>query len=365
MKKLFVLFALGFIILLPKDVNAAQIQRVFSGNTAQWDQQQGYYYGLPDVHNRMPYGYLTDYRWSHYFPSDGYYYTLRPIDTSVNFIYAVKQVCLFSDVAVNNGKVYTIDLNFVGGSYMKIGSWDTSLYGFEVDSSCASNKGACSMVWNGATARITFVPNQNTSSYYICVGSYTNENKAIAFNNNTRYEQGIEIRSSTITHDDSSVDLSPIVNQQITTNNKIDQTNQKLDSTNEKLDSTNEKLTDINDTLSNGDVDNDVADGFFDSLSFNENDTLQGVLTAPFRFINKLTEMDSCQPVRLTYRSAVIDIPCGTTLFWNREDIQNPFRRTWNLLFGGLLIYRLLLKLFKVVNDVLDPRKDNLEGVDI
>lgn len=116
------------------------------------------------------------------------------------------------------------------------------------------------------------------------------------------------------------------------------------------------------DELHDSSIDTHSANSFFESMDFYEDATLSSVITAPLDFINSLD--DGCTPVVLTYRGQSITLPCGDTIFWNRDDVST-FRAFWNALFGGLILYRLVRRLFLVVNDAMNPEKDTIGGLDL
>lgn len=117
----------------------------------------------------------------------------------------------------------------------------------------------------------------------------------------------------------------------------------------------------LENTLNDDSIDSSGADSFFGNFNFGD-DTLSSVITAPLRFFNRMT--DSCTPLKLTWLNTDINIPCGTTIFWEREDVST-FRLFWNILFGGVAIYYLSLKLYKVVHNAIDPQNDNIETVGV
>lgn len=121
------------------------------------------------------------------------------------------------------------------------------------------------------------------------------------------------------------------------------------------------KINDLKNFFSNSSIDENDVNDFFDSLEFYDDSSLGGVVSAPITFINGLGT-DSCAPLTLTVWNSSFTLPCGTTLFWSRIGNWYHF---WSIIFGGVIIYRLSLKLFKVVNDCLDPQKDSVGGLDV
>lgn len=161
----------------------------------------------------------------------------------------------------------------------------------------------------------------------------------IKFVNDKNWRLGVQIVSKTITVQSAGV------YEQHQTNDKQDQTNDKLD--------------DLNSSLKNSDV--DTNDSFFSNFTTTDHG-ISGIITAPLRAINKLTS--ACQPVTFSVLDEPIELPCGDTLFWNKEGVQS-FRLIWNILVGGPILFLLLKKLFKVVESLKNPDDDRIEVMDL
>lgn len=161
----------------------------------------------------------------------------------------------------------------------------------------------------------------------------------IKFVNDKTWRLGVQIVSKTITVQSASV------YEQQHANDKQDQTNDKLD--------------DLNSSLKNSDV--DTNDSFFSNFTTTDHG-ISGIITAPLRAINKLTS--TCQPVTFSVLDEPIELPCGDTLFWNKEGVQS-FRLIWNILVGGPILFLLLKKLFKVVESLKNPDDDRIEVMDL
>ena len=161
----------------------------------------------------------------------------------------------------------------------------------------------------------------------------------IKFVNDKNWRLGVQIVSKTITVQSASV------YEQQHANDKQDQTNDKLD--------------DLNSSLKNSDV--DTNDSFFSNFTTTDHG-ISGIITAPLRAINKLTS--TCQSVTFSVLDEPIELPCGDTLFWNKEGVQS-FRLIWNILVGGPILFLLLKKLFKVVESLKNPDDDRIEVMDL
>lgn len=133
---------------------------------------------------------------------------------------------------------------------------------------------------------------------------------------------------------------------------------QGIDKIQQTQDETNQKLDGINDTMNNSDVDMDGANSFFGDFSDTDHGGISGVVTAPLRFINKITQ--TCSPLSLDVLGANVQLPCGDTLFWNKPEVAN-FRTIWNILFGGAFLYLMITKLFKVIDGLKNPDDSRIE----
>lgn len=128
------------------------------------------------------------------------------------------------------------------------------------------------------------------------------------------------------------------------------------------------------------------SNSYFDKFSDFDFNGLSNVILAPIQFIRSLSSsyLDdeytqsnkytcNIDPLKLSMNifGHNICIPSGH-IFWNRgRDLFNiskarmlsNFRNTWNVLLGGLIIYLLCVKLFKVCINALDPHKEDIESL--
>lgn len=118
-----------------------------------------------------------------------------------------------------------------------------------------------------------------------------------------------------------------------------------------------------NEILGLDDID-DVLDEF---MSNGENSTLSSfthnVIFAPINLLNSLKNGTYCVNINTTMYDKQITIPSGC-IFWQRNDVED-FRYFWNMLFGGFLIYKFAMKLVKVINNSIDPTKDDIGGLEV
>ncbi len=158
-----------------------------------------------------------------------------------------------------------------------------------------------------------------------------------------------------------------ILNNSDFNKNQIIQNNDKnkneiIDNQNKNQQQTNEKLDGINDSLTDDNIDTEGANSFFDSFSDTDHGGLSGVITAPLRFVNKITA--TCEPIHFKMWNKDISLPCGDTLFWGKNEVK-PLRDVWNLLFGGGFLYMLMLKLYRTVQNLKNPDDDRIEMMDL
>lgn len=112
------------------------------------------------------------------------------------------------------------------------------------------------------------------------------------------------------------------------------------------------------DFFKDDEVDTNEGNSFFSSFEDTDHGGISGVVTAPLTFINKIS--GKCSPLGINVLGADVSLPCGDTLFWNKPEVAN-FRNTWNVLFGGGILYALLLKLLKVIENLKNPDDSRIE----
>ncbi len=140
--------------------------------------------------------------------------------------------------------------------------------------------------------------------------------------------------------------------------NSKNEINANIEGLKENQQQTNEKLDEINDSITNDDVDTNGAESFFNGFNDTDHGGISGVVTAPLKFINKLT--GTCSPLSFKVLDADIELPCGDTLFWNKPEVSS-FRIVWNILIGGAMLYLLTSKLFKVIEGLKNPDDSRIE----
>lgn len=119
---------------------------------------------------------------------------------------------------------------------------------------------------------------------------------------------------------------------------------------------------DIKDTLKDDNIDTSKSNSFFSNFTDEDNGGISGVVTAPLRFIRKIT--NTCTPFTLKVMEQDVTLPCGNTLFWDKPEVAT-FKTTWNVLVGGAILYALVVKLFKVISDLKNPDSSKVEVLDL
>lgn len=362
--KLFLILIFGMIV-IPKNVFAENVVRNFSG-TIDYYQQQGYYYGQPDVHNGINGGYLVDETSSISFPSSTYY-LIRPIDTNVNFIYALKQITINSSVSVERGRYYTIALEVNRGSYVKLGSEISSIYNITSDSECYSNVGTCSWSWgsNYQYMIISFVPNSNSSNYFIRIGNQANANKVIGLNTYTMGSQGFRVIGASITNSNDAIDISPMINEQKETNRKLEDINNNITNTNNKLDTTNDNLEDINNNITNDDTSTSQNSftNFINNYDRTDTTGITRLITAPLRLIQVFTTA-TCNPLifQLPIVHNEVTLQCPRQLYIDHFGV---FFTLWQMITTGVISYNVAINIYSKVRAMSNPNNDRIEVLNL
>lgn len=163
-----------------------------------------------------------------------------------------------------------------------------------------------------------------------------------------------------LTNDLNSAILNSINSNQQITNDKLNQIDKNQQATNDKLDQTNDKLDNIDSVLNNSDVDDETGKSFFDSFKSSDNGGISGIITAPLNAINAMLN-GSCTPLQATFKGKDISLQCGTDM-WNK---LGGIKEFLNLVLGGLLCYRICLKIFNIVQNLKNPDNDKVEVMDL
>lgn len=166
----------------------------------------------------------------------------------------------------------------------------------------------------------------------------------ITLNSNTKY---IKIGASTITKDELMVNYGSI------------KPYCEFGSFISKLDDTNKSINNLDNTLKDDDIDTSSATDFFDNFNDNTHG-LSGVISAPLNAIYSMLN-NQCTPLSATWKGKTISFQCGYS-FWQR---LTGFQTFLNVALDGLLCYRILAKLFKLIEKLKNPNDDRVEVMDL
>ena len=163
-----------------------------------------------------------------------------------------------------------------------------------------------------------------------------------------------------------AVEVTPIVETDdlllngIVNNTRV--TNEKLDELIGEFTETNDKLDDLNDSINNDDISGATSTGndFFDNFNSSDNGGISGIITAPLNAINAMLN-GTCQPLSTTFKGKTISLQCGTDMW----DKLSGIRDFLNLVLGGLLCYRICLKIFHIVQNLKNPDNDKVEVMNL
>ena len=90
---------------------------------------------------------------------------------------------------------------------------------------------------------------------------------------------------------------------------------------------------------------------------------LNTIITSPLNAIQKISS-GTCSPQTISILNKDITLPCGTTIFWNREDVST-FKTFWNMFWGGIICYGIGVSLYKLILKLKDPYNDKIEVLDL
>lgn len=135
-----------------------------------------------------------------------------------------------------------------------------------------------------------------------------------------------------------------------------------------KLDEQTDAINNLNDTINNDNVDSGTGSDFFNDFSSQDNGGISGIITKPLVLINSLlTSNNSCNnlPLSITFpglQEKQVSFPSGCIL-WN--NVPQNVVSIYHIFIVGFCSYYLLKRLFKDVEDLKNPEKDNVEVIDL
>lgn len=190
---------------------------------------------------------------------------------------------------------------------------------------------------------LSYTIKSSTALSTLYLGSYSDTNYNFGFETHM-YDTIVSIDGITIIPKSDDT----IINQNQTIIDQNNQTNQELGDLNDKLED-----TDIQGSL-------DGAGGFFGNFSSPDHGGLSGIITAPLTAINQMLNT-TCNPMTATFKGKDLSLPCGYE-FWDRLGAIQDFI---NVVLGGMLCYRIIIKLYKLIEKIKNPEDDRLEVMDL
>lgn len=118
----------------------------------------------------------------------------------------------------------------------------------------------------------------------------------------------------------------------------------------------------LKDLITNPNINKTKTNDFWNSFEHKDFGLTQ-IITLPINTIKKISN-GTCTPYNIQILNQTIQMPCGDTLFWNREDVQS-FKIFWNLFWGGLICYGIGGLIIKDVQKAINPNNDKLEVIDL
>lgn len=192
-------------------------------------------------------------------------------------------------------------------------------------------------------------PNEQSASFHIRMDGVNNSN--IVY-----FLMGIDVQSLGNADNLTASQVENIVkNSGLATATSVQEVNSAV----QKV---QEETKKVNDSITNDDVDDTNGKSFFDNFSTSDNGGISSLVTAPLKFINRAT--DKCSPITIPFYEKNITLQCGDTLFWNKSEVK-PLRDVLNYITGGVFIYFLLGKIFKIIQNIKNPLSDSESEVPI
>ena len=173
----------------------------------------------------------------------------------------------------------------------------------------------------------------------------------------------VRFNENFITNENTYIDFASngkIEDLQKETNSKLDGINSSINNQTSAINNQTSAINNQTNTISDSTISTTSSSSFFSNFSTSDNGGISSVITAPLSFVRAMT--NSCSPISFTIFEQEISLPCGTTLFWDKEEVQ-PFRDVWNVLVGGAFVYMLLRKVFMTIEDMKDPESDKVSVI--
>lgn len=173
---------------------------------------------------------------------------------------------------------------------------------------------------------------------------------------------GLAISSFKLLDNLTSEDI--IVSNNNNTNNIINNNNQNtnniINNQDKNQQETNDRLDNINDSLNNSNVDNGTGSNFFNDFSSSDNGGISSIVKAPLVAINSMLS-NTCTAMSVTYKGKEVSLSCGTE-FWSKASVIQNYL---NWFEGGILVYLIIRKLYKLIESLKNPDDDRVEVMDL
>lgn len=195
-------------------------------------------------------------------------------------------------------------------------------------------------------------------------GSYNNANIVVYFAGNSSVAL-IDFQTSANSFVDSSKysSIGSLIEQK-----KLYEQNQTIinqnNTTNQKLDENKQAINDLNDDIKDDNVSGaeSSVDSLLNNSAFNDNSGIQSIINAPLNFINGLT--NSCSPIQVSipYIDTPLSIPCIKQELTNHVPTIVPILST---AINGFIIYRILIDIVYLIKSARNPDDDRIEVLDL
>lgn len=131
-----------------------------------------------------------------------------------------------------------------------------------------------------------------------------------------------------------------------------------------KIDETNEKLDELNDSINDDNVSGATNTGndFFDNFNSKDNGGISRIVTMPLTLINGLISGGTCSNLEFEVLGKEVYFPSGCILWQNAPSSIVTIYRT---IICGLFSYILAIHLFKDIEDLKNPNKEEVSTLDL
>lgn len=379
MKKiLFIILFIGSIFLISDKVNAA----VVGINTLSYDIYQNsnlVSQGSIDTQSGLSINNVTYYNIHN--PSTSNSVDIKGVNANGSYfifyvrLYPSSESLSSNDITTINGyvrdnysNVYNCNVNTFMVSDQK--NTDLSYFSFTCDLTSLGDKQIYSFGFNYNS--LTKIDDFRISNFYFynaqsgesgVIGSINNSSQNIINNQDKNQQQTNDLLNGVIGGaNQNKQDI--IKNQTDMANGIIGGANQNkqdiIDNQDKNQQQTNEKLDGINNSINDSKVDSNTGNDFFNNFNTSDNGGISSIVTAPLVAINSMLD-NTCKPMTTTYKGKEIKLECGTS-FWNQANTVQDYL---NWFEGGILVYLIIRKLFKLIESLKNPDEDRVEVMNL